>query len=157
MQERPFDLLMACHARIRRYCGGLEALCEVEPGDPREAATAQACQRYFQDALHLHGADEDNSVAPRLGPHLSPGQRELAATLRAQHLEIDARTPMVLSVLEELSVHPPAARRAVFAPFWGLLLSHIDQEERHMFPALNALSESEQAEIVAEIRARRRT
>lgn len=156
MAERPLELLLACHARIRRYCGGLQALCEVEPGDPRIYTTAQACQRYFGEALALHGADEDSSVLPRLRPHLSDAQLELAQTLSAQHAEIDALTPGVLAALTEISELDAAQRRARFEPFWALLLTHIELEESRLFSALDQLSAAEDQAIVREIRGRRR-
>lgn len=156
MTERPVDLLMACHARIRRYCGGLQALCEVEPGDPRVQATAQACHRYFGEALHLHGQDEDSSVFPRLQPHLDARQRVVVAELSEQHLIMDASTPSVLESLSQIADLDQGQVRAVFEPYWTLLLAHIAREEEVLFPALTQLTVTQQLEIVSEIRGRRR-
>ena len=155
MTESPLELLMACHARIRRYCGGLQALCEVEPGDPRVEATAQSCHRYFGEALHLHAQDEDSSLLPRLQGHLSAPQLEVARQLREQHGMLDAQTPGVLQALSQIAGLSLAERRAVFEPYWTLLLAHIHLEEEWLFPSISKMSQEEQGQIVVEIRARR--
>lgn len=156
MTETPTELLMACHARIRRFVGGLQALCEVEPGDPRVEATAQACHRYFGEALHLHAQDEDDSLLPRLQGHLSAPQLEVAKQLTEQHGMLDSRTPGVLQALSQIAGLSLAQRRAVFEPYWTLLLAHIHLEEEWLFDAISKLSQEEQDQIVVEIRARRR-
>jgi hemerythrin-like domain-containing protein len=156
MTETPRDLLLACHGRIRRYCGGLQALCEVEPGDSRIEATAQSCHRYFGEALHLHAEDEDSSVLPRLAPHLSPDQVLVGAELGKQHVEINNRTPAVLDALLQVASLSQEQQRATFEPYWTLLLAHIELEEQELFQSLSKLSEQEQSRIVLEIRGRRR-
>lgn len=157
MTETPFELLIACHARIRRFVGGLQALCEVEPGDPRVEATAKACHRYFGEALHLHAQDEDDSLLPRLQGHLSAPELEVAKQITEQHGMLDGQTPGVLRALSEITGLSLAERLVVFEPYWTLLLAHIHLEEEWLFDSISKLSQEEQDQIVVEIRGRRQT
>ncbi|HJN74590.1 MAG TPA: hemerythrin domain-containing protein [Myxococcota bacterium] len=157
--EEPLDLLMACHARIRRYLGGIEALLAFPDwSDPRAIATARDCAHYFREALPLHAEDEDASVAPRL-LRLGLGP-ELAATLRRladEHHAIDTGCLSVVAALDSVVAGGPrtSALQAASRPFATLLRSHLEVEERSVFVFLDRLPDAERPVIVAEIRARR--
>ena len=67
--EQPFEMLSACHDRVRRSLALLGRLCEhVEV----HGTDAQACQaaadvlRYFSLAAPAHHEDEERHVVPAL-------------------------------------------------------------------------------------------
>lgn len=156
MSETVHDLLMACHSRIRRFCAGLDALAQItDLGDERIQPTARACQRYFSEALALHAEDEEERILPHLELTLSPSERDAVQRMRREHDRIDEVLPIVLSGLDAMSGPAPAAAPAAFGEFTTLLLEHIRQEEALIFPALERIPPSQQAEIVAQMRARR--
>ncbi len=157
--EEPLGLLMACHARIRRYLAGIETLLAFPDwSDPRAIATARDCAHYFREALPLHAEDEDASVAPRLvrlglGPELSATLRRLAE----EHHAIDEGCRAVVAALDSVVAGDPrtSALQEASRPFATLLRSHLEAEERCVFVVLEQLPDSERRAIVAEIRARR--
>ena len=60
------DLLLECHARIRRFLGMARHLADAEAVADREASEAAAAiGRYFEVALPLHTTDEDDRTSTR--------------------------------------------------------------------------------------------
>jgi len=156
--DAPLDLLMACHERIRRYLGGVDALIAVnDPLDPRCPPTAAACARYFREGLPLHGQDEDLSLTPRLLAHgVDASVREALHQMREEHVAMDGGLPEVLALLDAAARGEAAALVEPQRWLSELLLSHIAAEEAAIFPAIALLPPDELAAITREIRARRR-
>lgn len=92
IQEDAVTLLLACHDRIRHFTDIAERLAQ-NPGSPardRQDA-AGAVLRYYQVALPLHEADENESIYPRLHEKLPPGYLAAAnESMVQQHNAIDA-------------------------------------------------------------------
>ena len=81
-QEDAITLLLGCHDRIRHFTEVADRL-NFNPQSPaadRQQA-ASTVLRYYEVALPLHEADENDSVYPRLQKALPPG--ELAAANQA--------------------------------------------------------------------------
>jgi iron-sulfur cluster repair protein YtfE (RIC family) len=155
-------LLLECHGRIRSFVALATALASAEAAHPADVAdTAAAIARYFGEALALHAEDEEVSVLPRLGGR----DREVDAALVVMHREHARHGPAVdrvVSLCMDLAAEP--GRHGELGPSLGAaaralgdhFAAHLANEEQIVFPALQRLLSSEaQAEVVAELRARR--
>jgi hypothetical protein len=159
--DDPFEMLMACHARIRLHCELVRQLVQhAGPTDAQVRDAAERAHRYFSVALPLHAGDEDLLLAPLVSadPALKAGFEALAG----EHAAIHAALPEVLPTLARLAEAPGelADCRAAFgAPalhLTALLEAHLVGEETTLFPAARALLSAEQrAQMAADIRARR--
>jgi hemerythrin-like domain-containing protein len=157
------ELLMACHERIRRFTAMAVALTEPSARTRPVAEVTEAAdgvRRYLAVALPLHAADEELSITPRLRAH----QPALVPSLERMCTEHTEHAPLLAEVIgvceaivrspDELPALAGRLRPAALA-LSAALLAHIEEEERVIFPAIEALPTDEQAAIVAELRARR--
>ena len=158
--DDPLALLMACHQRIRRYTDGVRRLAGLRDlADSRAAPTAAACLRYFEGALLLHAEDEERSLLPRLRA-LEPDEALLEAIslMSTDHAEIERGLPELCALLRAVAEGRPCqldALRASSAWLSDVLITHIDEEERLIFPAAEAIGAKDRAAMAREIRARR--
>lgn len=156
----PVASFLECHEKIRRFTTGLSRLAELDDlAHPLAPDTAVAIARYLRVGLPLHGADEDESLSPRLRGH-AIGADVVAALDRmtAEHQEMDEVLPELIGMLEGIARAEPvdAARFRALAPrFVALMMGHIELEEATIFPACETLHEAERAAILEEIRRRR--
>lgn len=156
-------LLLDCHARIRSFTQLAERLATTPGLPPAEIVeAAEGVRRYFAEALALHAQDEEESILPRLAGR----ERQLDAALVAMHREHVEHRPAVdrvVALTAEIAAEP--GRRDALAP--GLAAAaralrehfdrHLSQEEAIVIPAIDRLLGSDaRAEIVRELRARRR-
>lgn len=155
------DLLMECHARIRRFCRlalTIGARLELPPAEVTSVATQ--CLRYFTEALPLHVRDEEDSLWPRLAGRSAALDATLAQ-MRAQHFGHEARVDKVVATLRVVLVAPDnvVARKRLAAAAATLesdFEEHLELEERELFPHLEReLGAAEQVAVVAELRQRR--
>jgi iron-sulfur cluster repair protein YtfE (RIC family) len=155
------DLLLACHARIRKFARlafTIGARTEL-PHDEVRAASAQ-CLRYFTEALPLHVRDEEDSLWPRLAGRSAAVDAALSQ-MRSQHFGHEAQLEALTGALLAVQAHPedPSARRRLeqcAARLETDFAAHLTLEETNIFPHIDALSKKEQAQAVEELRARRR-
>ncbi len=146
--------LLACHERIRRFAAMAEAVAtrpEAPAGERAEAAAGVV--RYFTIALPLHAADEDESIGPRLR-----GVDAVRAELAAEHRAHDALIAPVVAACRAIVAAPATARpdfAAAAAALTAAMATHLAREEAVVFPAVAALPPALQAEIRAEMLARR--
>ncbi len=153
------DLLVDCHARIRRFCALGKRL--AQGGSSAELRDAAAeLHRYFAVALPLHVRDEDESVRPRLERLGDAALASALAAMSAEHVEADAALADLLPQWSAIAAAPTEAscRQTARAAAWldEHLERHLRAEEALIFPALDRLSAAEQDAIVAEMKARRR-
>lgn len=156
------DLLGECHERIRRFVTLARRAAELrhEPADQIARACADV-ERYFIEALPLHVADEEQSIAPRLRGRSTDVDEALAVMAR-QHRTHDSNLGILLCAAAEVRADPcnATAREKLADAARDLDVEfeeHLALEESVIFPAIRAfLSEETQAQIMGELRLRRR-
>ncbi len=154
------ELLQECHLRIRSFLRAADRLSTADRSGPDAAAAVAAdIHRYFCSAFPLHLADEDESLAPRLCG-ASPEVDSALATMSADHEAHIADVRRLVQVCGDIQAgewSPRVAARlaAVMSVLAGDLGAHLELEERVIFPAIATLQTEVQAEILAEMRARR--
>jgi hypothetical protein len=149
--DEPEALLRDCHERIRRFAALAVRLAADEADATQLCQVAAAVHRYFTVALPLHVEDEERSIAPRLAA--SPA----LATVRDEHRAHETLLARLIPAWEALT-RDPRARAATLDEARALeatLEAHLALEEREILPAVAALPERDQRDIVAEMRARR--
>jgi hemerythrin-like domain-containing protein len=153
------DMLVDCHARIRKFSALAKRLSQGGPTEQIRDAAAQV-RRYFGIALPLHIRDEDESIRPRLE---RLGDRQLSDALDAmthEHVAIDIALAELLEQWDAIAREPSDAR--CFATnestVWleRHLLAHLEHEETRIFTALDRLPPDQWSAIVDEMKARRR-
>jgi hemerythrin-like domain-containing protein len=157
------DALLDCHARIRHFTATATALAGAAGAPSAEIASAAAgVIRYFTEALPLHSADEDASIAPRLRARAPEPVCAALDAMTRQHGEIDRTLAEALPRWTEVAADPTClpAHAALLRDLAARLVTqwdeHLGLEEATIFPAIRAhLPEEERAQIQAEMRARR--
>lgn len=149
--------LLECHDRIREMLA-MGAAIEQLGSEEDATAVAERLGRYFTRGLRFHTRDEDESILPRL---VAP---ELAVPLERMHREHLDHEPLVQKVVgscrdlfdaparwQELTPVVAGAAEALMPA----MVSHLLQEERDLFPAIERLDADVQASILAQMDARR--
>jgi len=160
--EDVVDALLECHERIRRFSELARRLGEqIEPSESEVKAAAAGIHRYFSEALPLHVRDEEESIAPRLSGLAGEVGRALQRMTR-EHSEHQGPLGELLALCRTLRERPseyPEVRERLARVARGLerdFAAHLENEERHVFPAIREkLSPRVRDEIAIEIRARR--
>jgi hemerythrin-like domain-containing protein len=86
--DQPFEMLAACHERVRRSLDLLQRLhthVAQQGVDAQARDAARDVMRYFDVAGPAHHEDEERHVLPRLR---DAGQSALAERLQADHAEM---------------------------------------------------------------------
>jgi len=157
-------MLLDCHRRIRHFTALAVALPDATAVPPAEIASAAAgVVRYFAEALPLHAADEDASIAPRLlALGLPEAVRAAVLSMTVQHGGLELTLASALPRWQAVAADPAclpahaAALRGLAARLSAQWDEHLGLEETTIFPALRELiSPSEQDTIRREMRARR--
>jgi iron-sulfur cluster repair protein YtfE (RIC family) len=149
--------LHECHDRIRRYARGMLHLSELlDPADPRIGPSLASLEPFLRDLLPLHAQDEEESVRPRLPLEpvtVPPG----IDWLEAEHEDIERLRKEILRTT--YPYHPGITRvpAATLRTLSSLLMTHIEREERVLFPLLANLTPAADNRILAEMALRRST
>ena len=157
------DAFLDCHGRIRHFVVILERLVAGAAASSAEVAdAADACRRYFVEALPLHVADEDDSLVPRLRG-IEPTLDAALDRMRDEHRDHDAMIAEVVRLCERLVADPEHAHRldadetARVAELRRALEAHLLHEETTVFVAAREhLSADAKARIADEMRERRK-
>lgn len=160
---QPFEMLSACHDRVRRsldLLARLQVHLATHGADPQVRQAAADILRYFDLAAPHHHEDEERHVFPVL---LARGDATLQAHVR--RLEDDHRAMQaawgparaVLSALQAGRGAPlHAADQAALYHFASLYTEHLVLEDTQVYPAAQALLAPETlARAGAEMAARR--
>ena len=156
------DLMLDCHRRVRRFIAIARHLADADAVTDSEASEAAgAIHRYFTVALPLHIADEDQSILPRLkGRNLALD--EALRDMAREHQDHDASVVHLAALCSRIAASPamrPSLRAELTQVVTELdhaFASHLAREEAIIFPAIRRLLDGDrQAEILAELRARR--
>lgn len=163
--EQPFEMLEACHDRVRRslaLLGRLIAHIDAHDHDEQSRGAARDVLRYFDLAAPHHHDDEERHVFPRL---LAAGDAALAADvarLRADHERMGALWRELRPTLQRWAEAAgpgavDAAARVAAQAFRAAYDGHIELEEARVFPAARAgCGSAELAAMGEEMAARRR-
>jgi hemerythrin-like domain-containing protein len=159
--EDAFQLLLACHERIRGFCALALKLARLEEVPPHERAEAAArLERYFSQALPRHVEDEDLSLAPRVlaaGP--SPAVLLALLEMTRQHAELDRILATLLPAWRAVAAAPgrcPVELAGDSERLAAHMEAHLRLEEGVVFPAARTLLPPEETKaVLTELRARR--
>ncbi len=162
--EQPFEMLAACHERVRNsleLLGRIVAHIDSQGHDAQSRAAAADVLRYFDIAAPLHHEDEERHVFPLV----AGGDAELAALGRRLHADHDEMASEWERLREALSAWSAAgdagpvgnAARSSAARFAALYAGHLVIEEDRIFPAVRAmLDDRALAAMGTEMQSRRR-
>jgi hemerythrin-like domain-containing protein len=163
--NRVVTALAECHTRIRHFTDLADRLAGTsgEVSDAEVAEAARAVARYFEVALPLHEADEEESIRPRLVGR-SPETDAALEEMTRQHSRLHGPVATLVETTTRIAESPgrltlPECRTrlaetvSVLVPAWN---EHLGLEEDILFPALDRLMTAEEIEDVgAEIGQRR--
>ncbi len=161
--EQPFEMLEACHERVKRSLDLLQRLgahLDTHGADAQAASAARDVLRYFDIAGPLHHEDEERHVLPCLR---ASGHAALAERLHADHLALSAAWQGWRTVLKGVCAghwdRTAAARvRAGWREFGARYEAHIAIEEAVAFPgAAHGLPADTLAAMGREMAGRRRS
>lgn len=169
--EQPFDMLLACHDRVRRSLDLLERLADHVRQNGTDSAAQSAASdvlRYFDLAAPLHHQDEERHVLPALRASESAPLIALADQIEAEHQELHGIWAELRTVLLEWQKpeSPSATDLArqiekcgpLIARYTALYRVHAAEEERLAFPsAAQRIPLPQLASMGAEMAARRRS
>lgn len=132
--DQPFEMLAACHERVRRSLDlllRLQAHVELHGVDAQARDAAADVLRYFDIAGPAHHEDEERHVLPRLR---AAGAQSLADRLAADHAEMACQWALLRQPLAALAqgrhaaLDPAACQR-----YAALYAGHMAVEEADAF------------------------
>ena len=137
--DQPFEMLAACHDRVRRSLDLLQRLLKhlhTEGGDAMARDAARDVLRYFDLAAPAHHEDEERHVVPLLAQG-TPDERAAAQRMLDDHLAIRAHwsalAPLLASVADGHAPDLAALGRASDA-FCRVHDAHLALEDTLAFP-----------------------
>lgn len=137
--EQPFEMLAACHERVRRSLDLLERLHAhvLQHGVDAQARDAAAdVLRYFDIAGPAHHEDEERHVLPRLR---AAGLGDLATRLQADHIEMARLWALLREPLQRWAQGEPATIAGELLPnYINQYNAHLAIEDEQAFPAARA-------------------
>ncbi|MGA2434260.1 MAG: hemerythrin domain-containing protein [Bryobacteraceae bacterium] len=160
--DYPIEHIAACHGRIEERLAILEHAGDFLETNPAEALTAIASTfAYFESSGTIHKADVEQSIFPRLRPHLTPAELAEIEILETKHREADGIYAALKSVVEELEGMPRSSElrlryTSLVERFNALYRAHIEFENRELVRmARRNLTSGDLAAISAEMKSRR--
>ncbi|MEI2677953.1 MAG: hemerythrin domain-containing protein [Burkholderiaceae bacterium] len=141
--EQPFEMLLACHERVRRslaLLGRLVRHVDEHGHDEQSQSAASDVLRYFDLAVPLHHEDEERHVFPILADSGDGGLADTVAALHRDHDRMSALWGGLRSTLEAWSRSGAAGTadhvfRQHLAEFDLIYAGHLATEEEIVFPA----------------------
>lgn len=159
VQERPLELLYACHEKVRHFATlsvRLAAHVDTHGADAEAQEAATGILRYFEQALPLHHIDEEADVFPALHGLRDASVDSNIRELSAEHLRLDAQWQAIAPWLRRIAAGaPPGEAPQGLENFANAYAEHAEREERDVFAALERLPEAVVSVIGARMRARR--
>ena len=162
--DQPIAVLKHCHDKIRKQLTTLQNLLTHLPRHGADAAAqraAQAVQKYFNTAAHLHHADEEQDLLPMLESTATGADLELIRTLKPQildqHRQMDKDWHILDLQLDRIAVGASAELSAHgVARFVQSYTAHMETEEAHVAPMAKRLFSPTQMAVFGEAMQRRR-
>lgn len=163
--EQPFEMLMACHERVRRSLALLQRLLahvEAQGHDDHSRSAAADVLRYFELAAPLHHQDEELHVFPVLARDDAAGLAEAVERLLSDHRHMETLWAALSALLRDWMRLDPALPADDLAldrvqEFTRLYAAHLQTEEGIVFPAARARMDAEQLSRMSADMQRRRT
>ncbi|MBP6252209.1 MAG: hemerythrin domain-containing protein [Rubrivivax sp.] len=145
--DQPFEMLGACHDRVRRSLDLLQRLQAhlIEHGaDAQARDAARDVLRYFDLAAPKHHADEEIHVFPALLAADAAAHGTLIERLQDEHRRMEAAWPAARLQLQAVAdgrwqVDGADAAAAAWACFAGLYDAHMAAEDQIVYPAARSL------------------
>ena len=156
--ERPLELLYACHERVRRFtklAGRLAEHVAEHGADEQARDAATQILRYFELSLPNHHADEEEDVFPALRGLNDVALAGAIAALEAEHAVLDALWQEAAPWLRAVAQGEACAAPETLAQFVAAYAVHTEREEREVFSAIDRLPASTVDAIAQRMRARR--
>ena len=160
--DQPFELLGACHERVRRSLDLLQRLiahARLHGADEQAASAARDVLRYFAIAAPLHHEDEELHLLPLLRASGEASLREAAERMAADHQVFAGQWPPLAAMLQSLAegrVPELDALQASADAFCKLHDSHLALEDELAFPSAAArIGDAERERMSADMAARR--
>lgn len=152
----PLEHLLACHRRIeQRLSTFVKAGAELEARPEQALAAIASAMRFMDTNGARHTQDEEQSVFPRLKPHLTAQELAFVEGLEAEHVEAEG-----IYVAMKAAVHGLPASKATYLKLAERLETiyrkHIQAEDEILMAlARRDLQAPEIVAISGEMRARR--
>ena len=156
--ERPLELLYACHERVRRFtalAGRLAAHVADHGADEQARDAASQILRYFELSLPNHHADEEEDVFPALRGLNDVALAGAIAALEAEHAVLDTLWQEAAPWLRAVAQGEARVAPETLAQFVAAYAVHTEREEREVFSAIDRLPASTVDAIAQRMRARR--
>jgi hemerythrin-like domain-containing protein len=142
--DQPFEMLSACHDRVRRSLALLQRLVahvDVHGADGPARDAAADVLRYFHRAAPAHHEDEERHVIPRLQASADPKAQAAARQLLAGHEAIRQRWAALQPLLQSLAEGALPGREALHSAAQAFVAVHDDHlrlEDEYAFPSTEA-------------------
>jgi hemerythrin-like domain-containing protein len=139
--DQPFEMLAACHDRVRRSLELLLRLTEharAHGSDPQARDAARDVLRYFGIAAPAHHEDEERHVIPLLMRSGEAKARDAAQRLLDDHAAIQARWAALSPLLKRLAegtMPDASALQTAAQAFVDVHQGHLALEDEWAFPA----------------------
>jgi pyridoxamine 5'-phosphate oxidase len=162
--DQPIAALKHCHDRIRKQLATLQKMpahLALHGADEQARQAAQAVLKYFDQAAHLHHADEEENLMPMLQ---SVAQGEDAASLAhlvpgilQDHDEMDAMWQSLHEQLSSIAAGSAAVlSESAMLRFSQRYAEHMEREESQIAPMAKRLfSAAQMAQLGAAMQVRR--
>jgi hemerythrin-like domain-containing protein len=159
--DQPFEMLDACHDRVRRMLRLLVRLQQHLVDHGTDAAAREAAtdvMRYFDRAGPEHHEDEERHLFPRLAASSDTTMRALVNRLQDEHQAMEQQWLRLRVDLLAVRAGQPvqAEAPARWEAFVALYGAHIEAEDGLAYPAARVLvAPHEEAAIGREMAERR--
>lgn len=156
--DHPFELLAACHERVRQRLGLLARLIDHLDAHGVDAAAREAASdvlRYFDIAAPHHHEDEERHLVPRLQASAEPAHQAAAQRLLADHAALRSAWAALRPGLLVPAARDAALRQAA-THFIALHGPHLELEDTLAYPAAMARITAEEALAMGQDMAARR-
>jgi len=139
--DQPFEMLHACHDRVRRSLALLQRLVahvQQHGADTQARDAARDVRRYFDVAAPAHHEDEERHVIPRLLASAEPALQATGRRMQADHEAMRAGwaalAPLLGALAEGQRPAPDVLAQAA-GHFVELHREHLALEDSVAFPA----------------------
>jgi len=163
--DQPFEMLAACHDRVRRSLQLLQRLVEhllASGADAMAQDAARDVLRYFTMAAPAHHEDEERHVIPLLLASAEPRAHAAAERMLDDHAEIRSAWQQLEPLLQQVAdgrLPAMAELQAAAERFGDVHRDHLRLEDEFAFPQARDRIGADLATLAAmgeEMAARRR-